>query len=441
MKAKRRVTFSVAATIGLAYVAVVLAAPLGLWLLGIQAAAGWIFGGREYVLSLSGAAVVCVLFAIVVIRHRALVLRWWRPVAAACAAVVLWTVLGLAHHGIAQTVVGLRITLLPLALIAVMAALGQRERRILVDVMSWLVIANGLAAVAELIIGPARLVEWGFEEDRAIRYIDGVFRAPGLTEFNAELGMLAGAYLLGYIALWLTAGAHPHRRLWHAGAIAAAVALALSTSRSGALLVVGGALGAVLLNRSPGRVRRRISLVLAIVIAAGVAAGFAVLGATGASSLRQRLDVWAGLLDGVPLLGSGFGSAGAATTSRISGGPQVFVDNYFISVALQFGPIAAIALLGWLGYLLVRLARRSATDPRAVPLLAGLTGLACASLVVETWEYGAGMMCLIVFALYGSLRDPGTSTPSAGSARPLRMPGVPSLPGRRSRPPAGEPVG
>ena len=73
----------------------------------------------------------------------------------------------------------------------------------------------------EFIVGPPRLVAWGLSDGNAIRYIDGNFRAPGLTDFNAELGMLAGAYLLGYAGLWLTRDSRPRHRVWHAGAAAA----------------------------------------------------------------------------------------------------------------------------------------------------------------------------------------------------------------------------
>lgn len=387
--------------IGLAYAAIIFAAPLGLWILGIERLTALATGGRGYVLSLSSSVVVFGLLLATLVRHRATLRRWWPAAAGVALAVALWSAIGLAHHGLAQTLVGLRITLLPLALMVVVAALRPRERATLVSVLAWLLVANGIAAIAEVVIGPARLVAWGFEENRAVRYIDGVFRVPGLTEFNAELGMLAGGYLLGYVALWLTVGARPRRRAWHAGALAAVVCLGLSTSRSGALLAVGGVAGAVLLNRSADRTRRRLSLAMAGMLAAGVAAGFAILGTTGASSLLQRFEVWASLLRGVPPLGHGVGSAGAATSSRIADSTPVFVDNYFVSLVLQFGPVLAAALVGWLGVTLVRLWRRSATDPGAVPYLAALAGFTCAALMIEVWEYPAAMLCLILFAVHG----------------------------------------
>ena len=46
---------------GLGYALVVLAAPLGLWLFGFEAYVGRVFGGRDYILSLSSAVVVFVL--------------------------------------------------------------------------------------------------------------------------------------------------------------------------------------------------------------------------------------------------------------------------------------------------------------------------------------------------------------------------------------------
>ncbi|HEV7709371.1 MAG TPA: hypothetical protein VGP16_14325 [Asanoa sp.] len=385
-------------TVLMAFALVVYAAPLGLWMLGVEYLAGLAAGGRDFVLSLAAVAAVYGLAVGLALRRGGhLPMRWVAVAGGVAAAAAIWGVIGLVDHGLVQTLVGLRLTLLPLAFLAVVALLPAAEVRRLITVVAWLVVANAVAAVGELIVGPARLVRWGFEEDRAIRYIDGTFRAPGLTEFNAELGMFAGAYLLGYLAMWLTAGARPRERAWHAGAVAAAVCLALSTSRSGAALVVAGIAGAVLLDRSRGKARRRLSMALAGVLVVAVAGGFVVLGAAGSSSVFERFDVWTDRLRGVPVIGSGIGSAGAATYSRVADTPPLFVDNYFISVGLQFGPVVMAALIVAVAYALFVLTRRSATKPSSVPLIAVLTGLACASLFIESWEYAAAMATLALF--------------------------------------------
>ncbi|RQW84853.1 hypothetical protein DKL51_29405, partial [Micromonospora globispora] len=240
---------------GLGYVLIVLNAPLGLWFVGVEGAVGGAFGGRDYALGLSAAVVICVLFALTAFRHR-----WTRRQLAgagvALLVVAVWSLIGFAHHGVAQTLVGVRLTVLPVLLLAVLFSLTLRQVLPLMTVLAWLLVANAVASVAELIVGPARLVQWGFEENTAVRYIGDTFRVPGLTSFNAELGILAGAYLLGYVALWLTRGARPTRRSWHAGGLASVLCLALSTSRSGALLVAGGVVAAVVLNRSGGAAGR-----------------------------------------------------------------------------------------------------------------------------------------------------------------------------------------
>ena len=208
------------AVAGLGYALVVLAAPLGLWLLGVRTAVAWAFGGRSYALNLSAYAVVFALVVTTVVRRRPFTLTRRQVVAAAVAGLALagWSLVGFAHHGAAQTLVGVRIVLFPVAALVVTAALPVRDIRRLLTVLAWLVVANALAAVGEVAVGPVRLAAWGFDSDRAIRYIDGTFRAPGLADFNASLGMLAGAYLLGYLALWLTRVARPRHWSWHAGA-------------------------------------------------------------------------------------------------------------------------------------------------------------------------------------------------------------------------------
>ncbi|WP_204343015.1 hypothetical protein [Micromonospora terminaliae] len=386
---------------GLAYVLIVLNAPLGLWFVGAEGLVGDAFGGRDYALGLSAAVVVCVLSMLTAFQHRwsGRQLLW---AAAGLVTVAVWSLIGFAQHGVAQTLVGVRLTVLPVLLLVVLCSLTRPQVLSLMTVLAWLMVANALASIGELMVGPARLVQWGFEENTAVRYIGDTFRVPGLTSFNAELGILAGAYLLGYVALWLTPGARPGRRTWHAGALAAVICLALSTSRSGAVLVAGGVLAAVVLNRSGGAAGRRRARIVGLAVVAVLAAGFVAVGATGAHSLFERFDVWARLLgDDVPLWGLGLGGVGAATTSRVTTGPQVFVDNYFVSVALQFGPVLGVALVGAVGYLLWWLWRRTADRPVSVLFVALLAGLACASLLIEAWEYPGAMMCLGLFVAHG----------------------------------------
>jgi hypothetical protein len=404
---------------GLLYAMIVFTVPLGLWLIGVRSLVGLVFGGREYVLNLSSAVVVCTLAAATVLRRGgSLPIRWLGIGAGAAVAATVWTAIGIGHHGVAQTFTGLRLILVPLALIVVVSALEPRAVHRLLTVLSWLLVANAVAAAAELAIGPARLVWLGFSEDRAVRYIDGVFRVPGLTEFNAELGMLAGAYLLGYVASWLTPDARPRHRSWHAGAIAGMVCLALSTSRSGAALVVGGVLGAVILHRSASRARRRLSLALAGGLLVAVAAAFVVLGAAGSSSLFERFDVWRRLLSGVPLTGFGIGSAGAATFSRVASTEPVFVDNYYVSVGLQFGPVVMAILVASVVAALAVLSRASARHPTYVMPIAIVSGLACASLVIDGWEFPAAMLTLILFFAY-DIREKTRRRPAPYMASPL----------------------
>lgn len=387
---------------GLGYVMVVVTVPLGLWLIRAEALVGLIFGGRDYVLNLSSSVVVCLLAVGTVLRRGGdLPLRWVATGAAAAAVAAVWGAIGIAHHGVAQTVTGLRLILVPVAMIVVVASLEARQIRRLITLLSWLVVANAVAGLIEIAVGPARLVRIGFSEDRNIRYIDGVFRVPGLTEFNAELGMLAGAYLLGYAASWLTPAARPRQWSRHAGALAATACLAMSTSRSGALLVVGGVLGAVVLHRSRKRARRLLSVALAGGLVIAVAGAFVVLGASGTSSLFERFSVWGDLLGGVPLLGHGIGSAGAATYSRVASSEPVFVDNYFINVGLQFGPIVMVLLIGAVAAALIRLSRGSGQHPTWVMPIAIVAGLVCASLVIDSWEFAAAMLALILFCAHG----------------------------------------
>jgi hypothetical protein len=395
---------------GLGFAIVVLSAPLGLWAVGVQALVGSAFGGRDYALSLSAAAVVFL--------HAARAATRWRPGRAQVLALGVGTLVlaasalvGFTHHGVVQTLIGVRYILFPIAVLVAVAARPVSDIVRLVGLLAWIMVANAVASVVEVVVGPARLAAWGLDHNGAIRYISGTFRVPGLTDFNAQLGMLAGAFLLGYLALWLTRTARPRSRSWHAGAVAAAICLALSTSRSGAVLLVAGLVAAVVLNRSGDESSRRRSRLLGVAVLGLVAVGFVAVGATGASSLLERLGVWGGLLrQHVPVYGLGVGAVGASSNSRYAGGPRVFVDNYYVSLDLQFGPVLTVLLVALLGTALVWWWRRSVNHPTDVLYLAVAAGLAASFLVIEGWEYDSAMACLAVFVGYGlrhRLADPG----------------------------------
>ncbi|MFV2016919.1 hypothetical protein [Micromonospora sp. LOL_023] len=382
---------------GLLFVLVASTAPLPLsglsWLL---------FAGRPWVFSLAGAVVTCVLAAAVVLRRGGdLPVRWVVVGAVGTAVALTWSAIGVAHHGAAQTFTGLRLILIPVAFLVIVAALAPAAVSRLLTALSWMIVANAVAGVAEVLIGPATLVRWGFSPHHNIRYIDGVFRVPALTEVNAELGLLAGAYLLGYVACWFTQMARPRAVLWHLAAAAAVLCLTLSTSRSGALLVVAGLTGALVGPHARSRARRWLAIALAGLVAVGVAAMFVVFGAGGTSSLFQRFGVWGELLASVPLAGDGIGAAGGATYSRVASSPPRFVDNYFLNVGLQFGPVVMVLLVGATVFALVRLARASAGHPELVMPIALLSGLAGACLTLDVWEFESTMLALILFGYHG----------------------------------------
>jgi hypothetical protein len=313
----------------------------------------------------------------------------------------IWGAVGIAHHGLAQTLTGLRLILIPVAFLVIVASLAPAAVSRLLTALAAMVVANAVAGVAEVLIGPETLVRWGFSPHYNVRYIDGVFRVPGLTEVNAELGLLAGAYLLGYAVCWITPKARPRPVLWHLAAAAAVLCLALSTSRSGALLVVGGLAGALVLPRARSRGRRLLAVALAGLIAVGVAGMFVLIGAGGTGSLFQRFGVWADLLATVPPAGDGIGAAGGATYSRVASSPPRFVDNYFLNIGLQFGPVVMVLLVAATGFALVRLARASARRPELTMPIALLCGLAAASLTLDTWEFKSTMLALILFGYHG----------------------------------------
>ncbi|MEV6302237.1 hypothetical protein AB0M02_22665 [Actinoplanes sp. NPDC051861] len=403
---------------GMIYVLVVLMAPLGLWLIRVDAFMAWVFDGRDYALSLSASVIAVVLMAGALIR-RPPTKRQLMIAAPVLLVFGVYGVIGLLHHGFGQTVAGARITALPAILMIIVVGLTARELNLLLTVTAWLMVANGVAAVVEYIIGPEKLVSYGFEEGRAVRLIGDTFRAPGLTEVNAELGLLAGSFLLGYLALWLVKDLRPSKVVWHAAAGAAVIALALSTSRSAALLVASGLGAAVVLNRGGGPAARKRARLIGGAMVVVLVGGFAAIGATGASSLLERFQIWGRLIEsGGPWYGNGVGGAGAATYSRVASSPQVFVDNYFVSMILQYGYLVAAAVAVLIIWGLFRLWRGSEGNDHYVVYIAVLAGATCGSLMIELWEYTSAMACLALFVAYAMRSVPATPPSPATESEP-----------------------
>ena len=103
----------------------------------------------------------------------------------------------------------------------------------------------------------------------------------------------------------------------------------------------------------------------------------------------------------MPPAGDGIGAAGGATYSRVASTPPRFVDNYFLNVGLQFGPVVMVLLVAATVVALVRLARAAAGRPELVMPIGLLCGLACASLTLDTWEFKSTMLALILFGSHG----------------------------------------
>jgi hypothetical protein len=137
------------------------------------------------------------------------------------------------------------------------------------------------------------------------------------------------------------------------------------------------------------RIIGSISLVAVSALTFGRLAGF------DTTSLRQRLDLWHSLFQHADLLvGSGIGSAGAATRSRFSVNQHsMVVDNYYFSVLLQGGLFALLAFCAAL--LLVTWQSRHGSLPH---LSLGLVAaVAVSMLFLESWEYAGYMTATFIF--------------------------------------------
>ena len=299
-------------------------------------------------------------------------------------------VIAIVEFPLAQTLSGLRYVLVP-ALVAVLAStLTARTMRMLLRVVTVTMTLSAIAAAVETAIGSDRLLTLtGLAYGVSIRNFGEALRAPGLFATNFHLGAFAGVMAAVALLWWGTLPGADRDLGWRAVALVTSVAsLLLSTYRTGVLLLVVAIVAAVVLG---GGAVRAWAKVVVVVVGLGVAVGFQIAGLANTSSILERIGIWGRLLAGPPaLLGNGIGAVGAASGAQGSA-RQIFTDNYFISLWLQFG-VLGIVVVGIFVAIAARLLMLGRRGNRAAALAACLwIGVLVAFVFVEFWEYTSAM--------------------------------------------------
>lgn len=312
---------------------------------------------------------------------------------------------------------GLALLLVPLGALLSSSITSPVQARWLMKMVALLMFVALCFAVYQSTVGQVQLLASGvFQEGVNVRGIGGMLRASGSFLTNYHFGAFAAVF--GFMAFfwWPVLEGAAKDRIWiFVGGSSAVIGLALSTYRTGVVLMVVAIASFVALGGLAVRVWVRVT---AIILGSGVVIWFFSAGLADSRSLDERFRIWSALLEQIQFpFGNGIGYSGAASGAG-DGFDRVVVDNYYLSLVLQFGLpgcLIVIALLAG-GALLVKAGRQG--NNRV--LLAGCLalGILATFALVDFWEYSSAI-CLAMFAVGHSLSEPsGVSNDRTG--RPVQ---------------------
>jgi len=298
----------------------------------------------------------------------------------------------------------LNLLLAPVAAALVSRGMGKGAHRLLLRFVVLILLVNALACIWEIHAGTPELVASGLKYGSVIREIGGVLRSPGLMLTNADAGVFAGAGMLWLLVGWRIKSIRFSLIWLVVGLSAGAVVLVLSTSRSGVILfVVGAVVNVLAIWRGHVKHSRHGKFVSLIVVALVLVLPVLFLqnGATSADSLFKRFSAWSGLIKGqISFFGLGGGTVGGSSFSQWNSGSSIFVDNSWVSILLQYGLLGLVSVLVILRIsvrrLFLSLQRGTSTESRlqVAGILAVVIGMAVTGFVTEILDYFLAMVML-----------------------------------------------
>ncbi|MFI7587860.1 O-antigen ligase family protein [Spongisporangium articulatum] len=308
-----------------------------------------------------------------------------------------WLIEGTIQESFGQAFTGLRITTFPVLAVAIGLSLSRNAFRFMMSAAAVIMAANGVASLYERAVGVEGLLAAGITYgDQVTEIGNHVLRAPGLMRNSFHLGLFSAAFVVLVMLSAVLAEERLSRWVYLVGLPGAAACLLLSTSRTSLVLVAVSALMCAVMSDPASRIGRA-SRVGAAVLLPVLPIGVALVGAGSTTSLFQRFGVWQDLFGSrLNLFGHGLGSVGAASFSQFSSADKVFVDNYWLSLAFQFG--ALVLLVVYLAFIALLIAVVTGRVPQgpARAMAAVLVSVGAASILLEVWEY-PGAMALLGF--------------------------------------------
>jgi hypothetical protein len=385
-------------------VAVVILVPLVILVPIVAVAYAVLADGIAFPLLLVGSTSTLVNIGVLIVVLVALPAVFLRRAANPAVNRVVLLILALAVPGViiaiftlpsAQWLSGIRYLVIPLAVAILGSALSPGQLRLLFKAVACLMVINLLAAGIETALGSDALLKLtNIGYGVSIRNFGTALRAPGTFATNYQLGAFTAVAAVIALVWWGTLKDARRDLPWRIVAVLSALgSLALSTDRTGVILVAVGVVAAVLFSGSVVKPWIKLGTVLLVV---ALVTCFFLIGLGDTQSFFQRLGVWSQLLAGPPaLLGNGIGYSGAASGAAGSAA-QIFTDNYYISLWLQFGIFGILISLVFVG-ILIALYRLGWHGNHAASVAASLLlGTLVAFFFVEMWEYTSAMSLVAV---------------------------------------------
>lgn len=371
-------------------------------------------------------------------RRPPLLMPWWPAVA-------LWVVVGsvsaVATIGLLGFV-AIKVTFFYLILIVILwlAPFDARDRDDLVSILMGMAVIASFVGIVQIVVGPAFLVQLGYEYGRQVRTSGGFLRTFSTFVQPFPFGLYVMTALLVGGAVALSEWRRRRNLAFLCLSPIMVVAMASSIVRAAILgLVVGVIWLAILRFRT-----LFLPLVAGAVVLAAVVPFVPSLSKVffSSSSLGQRGAGWSDIISSILVhpVGRGLGTSGAAA-DRISTASGIEIgsvstnyqpDNYYVKMLLELGPVGLWLVLAWLLVALVWTMRVGRTLPGrdgafTLGVSASILAAMAASLVATYFEifpidvYFWLLLGVVgcAAAQHGSRSEPWLSDRAAAASRPI----------------------
>jgi hypothetical protein len=337
-----------------------------------------------YSLQLSGICASARLFAIS--PNSEIKKRIWNAILLLSFISILGLLIGLGEVSPIVAFQGVKLLLLPI-LLSIGAINSEIRWDKIFKVLVSLMFLQVLMAITEYVIGITKLLDLGLVYGTQVRQIEGQLRAPALFSTHFEFGLFSAALFCA--SVYLKELSTNLKIAWiRLGAFCGILGVLLSTTRTAVLIVVFVFIARKIETTDIARKLFSLYLKTLILTVGSLLFLYFLPSVFTPDSIFSRFENWKIILNSFNILfGKGAGIAGGATSSNFAVASQrVVVDNYILSLLVQFG-------LAGLFLFLLAIKNLSLQPPKRSPLLLSIL---ISFFTLETWEYYASISLILI---------------------------------------------